>query len=186
MGAWRGRLLVSTPSIGDGVFSRSVVFLLSHDDDGSLGVIVNRPLDSDVHVILPAWSSAVTSPTLLFRGGPVEQEAALAVGVLADPVPVGGPPPGWRSVGGRVGLVDLDSPPPDATTLAGLRVFAGYAGWSAGQLEEEVAEGAWLVLDADPRDLISRHPESLWHDVVRRQSGDLRFWATLPDEPGDN
>lgn len=168
------------------MFARSVVFLLSHDDEGALGVIVNRPLESEVHRVLPEWTSAVTSPTLLFRGGPVEADGAIAVGVLADPAPVDGPPAGWQPMAGRVGLVDLDGPPPAPRQLVGLRVFAGYAGWSSGQLEDEVEEGAWLVLDGGPGDLISRHPESLWRDVVRRQPGDLRFWTTLPDDPSDN
>ncbi|MCK5891967.1 YqgE/AlgH family protein [Aeromicrobium sp.] len=186
MGAWRGRLLVATPAIADGVFARSVVFLLDHDDDGALGVIVNRPLESELHQVLPAWTSSATSPTLLFQGGPVATDGALAVGVLADPVSADGPPSGWRPMAGRVGLVDLDGPPPAPRQLVGLRVFAGYAGWSAGQLEGEVDEGSWLVVEADPADLISRDPESLWRDVVRRQSGDLRYWTTLPVDPGDN
>ncbi len=168
------------------MFARSVVFLLSHDGQGALGVIVNRPLESEVHRLLPEWTSAVTSPTLLFQGGPVEADGAIAVGVLADPAPVDGPPPGWQSMAGRVGLVDLDGPPPAPQQLVGLRVFAGYAGWSPGQLEDEVEEGSWLVLDALPDDLISPHPESLWRDVVRRQSGDLRYWATFPEDPSDN
>lgn len=168
------------------MFVRSVVFLLDHDDDGALGVIVNRPLESEVRRVLPEWTSSVTSPTLLFQGGPVAADGALAVGVLAEPEPVDGPPQGWRPMAGRVGLVDLDGPPPTPRQLVGLRVFAGYAGWSSGQLEAEVEEGSWLVLDAEPDDLISHHPESLWRDVVRRQSGDLRYWATLPEDPGDN
>ncbi|GAA1738054.1 YqgE/AlgH family protein [Aeromicrobium alkaliterrae] len=186
MDAWRGRLLVATPAIGGGVFARSVVILLDHDADGALGVIVNRPLESEVHRLLPDWTSSVTSPTLLFQGGPVAVDSALAVGVLADPAPADGPPVGWRPMAGRIGLVDLDGPPPAPQVLAGLRVFAGYAGWGPGQLEGEVAEGSWLVLEAEPGDLISRHPDSLWHDVVRRQPGDLRFWATLPDDPSEN
>jgi len=182
MDALSGRLLVATPAIESGPFLRSVVFLLDHDADGALGVIVNRPLESDVEDVLPDWASLVNAPVCLFDGGPVGMDSALALGLVADAVP----PPGWRRMAGRVGLVDLDGPVPAGGSLAGLRVFAGYAGWGPEQLEAELAEGAWLVLDARDGDLISPRPETLWRDVLRRQDGDVRFWATFPDDPAIN
>lgn len=170
MAAWVGRLLLATPSIGDGVFARSVVYLLAHGDDGAMGVIVNRPLPAEVDDVLPAWVETVSSPSLLFQGGPVATDSALAVGIGGE----------------TVALVDLDGPPPAPGALSALRVFAGYAGWSPGQLEEEVAEGSWLVVDADPREVFGGHPEALWGDLVRRQRGDLRLWASLPADPDLN
>jgi putative transcriptional regulator len=159
-----------------------VVFLLDHDADGALGVIVNRPLEADVEDVLPDWASLVNAPVCLFEGGPVGMDSALALGLVADSVP----PVGWRQMAGRVGLVDLDGPVPAGGSLAGLRVFAGYAGWGPEQLETELAEGAWLVVEARDSDLISPQPETLWRDVLRRQDGDLRFWATFPDDPAIN
>jgi putative transcriptional regulator len=182
MEALGGRLLVATPLIGAGPFQRSVVFLLDHDHDGALGVIVNRPLESDVDDVLPGWADVVNAPVCLFDGGPVGMDSALALGLAAD----GAPPAGWRQMAGRVGLVDLEGPVPDGSELAGLRVFAGYAGWGPGQLEDEVAEGAWLVADARDDDLISPRPETLWREVLRRQDGDVRFWTTFPDDPSIN
>lgn len=179
----QGRLLVATPVIESGPFLRSVVLVLDHDEDGALGVILNRPLPSDVEDLLPGWSGLVNAPMCLFDGGPVGVDAALALGLVADTVP---PPAGWQQMTGRVGAVDLDGPVPGAGELAGLRVFAGYAGWGPEQLEGELAEGAWLVVDALERDLISSRPELLWRDVLRRQDGDVRFWATFPDDPSDN
>lgn len=180
-----GRLLVSTPAIETGPFVRSVVFVLDHDADGALGVIVNRPLPSDVDDVLPQWADHVNAPVCLFDGGPVAEDSALAVGVLAEES-ITVPPVGWRSMAGRIGLVDLDGPLPVAGQLAGLRLFAGYAGWGAGQVESELAEGAWLVLEARVGDLMSPQPEDLWHEVMRRQSGDLRYWATFPADPSTN
>lgn len=186
MGSLRGRLLVATPAIESGPFQRSVVFLLDHDGDGALGVIVNRPLDSDVDAVLPGWVDVVNAPVCLFEGGPVAMDSALAVGVLPDPEPEVGPPLGWRRMDGRVGLVDLEGPPPGTGVLRGVRVFAGYAGWSSGQLEDELAEGAWLVAEARDNDLLSPQPETLWREVLLRQDGDLRYWATFPDDPHVN
>lgn len=178
----RGRLLVATPAIESGPFLRSVVFVLDHDDDGALGVIVNRPLESEVDDVLPEWAGLVNAPDCLFDGGPVSVDSALALGVIADVVP----PIGWRQMAGRVGLVDLEGPLPGAGELAGLRVFAGYAGWAPGQLEAELEEGAWLVVEAFDSDLTSPQPETLWRDVLRRQKGDARFLTTFPPDPSAN
>lgn len=175
--------MVATSAIDAGPFRRSIVYLLDHDEDGALGVIVNRPMESDVDEVLPAWGDWVNAPGCLFDGGPVAMDSALAVGVVTD---AGARPLGWRQMAGRVGLVDLDGPVPSAGEFLGLRVFAGYAGWSPGQLEAEIEEGSWIVVPATDQDLISPAPERLWEEVLRRQGGETRFWATLPDDPGLN
>jgi putative transcriptional regulator len=183
MATVRGRLLVATSAIQSGPFWRSVVYVLDHDEDGALGVIVNHPLESDVDEVLPEWADCVNAPGCLFEGGPVAMDSALAVGVVSD---VTSGPPGWRQMAGRVGLVDLEGPLPEGGELLGLRVFAGYAGWTPGQLEAEIEEGAWLVLPAEEGDLISPVPDRLWSDVLRRQPGETRFWANLPVDPAQN
>ncbi|ALX04183.1 MULTISPECIES: YqgE/AlgH family protein [Aeromicrobium] len=178
-----GRLLVATPEIAAGPFARSVVLLLDHDEDGALGVVLNHPLEADVEDVLPAWAAVVDAPDCLFQGGPVATDAALAVGVLgSSAVPV----PGWRSMTGPFGLVDLDGPPPQDGALRGLRVFAGYAGWGPEQLEGELEEGSWLVVEARDDDLLSPVPERLWRDVLLRQDDDVRLLSTYPEDPGLN
>jgi putative transcriptional regulator len=172
----RGRLLVATPLIGAGPFWRSVVYLLEHGADGSLGVIVNRPLNARVAEVLPSWGDAVSEPTHLFDGGPVGSDAALAVGVVRD----GLAPFGWHRTSDRVGLVDLDGPVPAHDQFTALRVFAGYAGWDAGQLEDEIDEGSWFVVDALDSDVGAAEPTTLWRDVLHRQSGEMRLLATFP------
>lgn len=175
-------MLVATPAIEMGPFRRSVVFMLDHDAGGALGVIVNRPLESDVDDVLPDWSRLVSAPECLFEGGPVAMDSALALGVLGGEIA----PLGWRQMSGRVGLVDLEGPVPIPGAFSVLRVFAGYAGWNPGQLEQELDEGSWIVVDALDSDLSSPQPETLWSEVLRRQSGDLRFWATFPEDPNWN
>jgi putative transcriptional regulator len=178
-----GRLLVATPAIAAGVFERSVVYVLDHDEDGALGVIVNRPLGASVAEFLPGWGELVNDPTCLFEGGPVATDSALAIGV----VPRGSAPlVGWRPMNGRVGLLDLEVPPPEGAELTGMRVFAGYAGWTSGQLEAEVEEGSWLVVEALDSDLFGPRPDRLWRDVLRRQRDDRQLWATFPQDPAMN
>lgn len=175
-----GRLLVATPVLTDGNFNRAVVVILDHDDDGTLGVIINRSTDRPVGSVLPVWHSHTSQPEVIFEGGPVAQDSAVALAeVTTDEEPLG-----WRRVAGHLGLVDLDTPPEVlAEELRGLRIFAGYAGWSPGQLDDEIAEGAWWVVPAEPGDVFSPTPELLWRAVLRRQPGSLRLVSTYPEDP---
>jgi putative transcriptional regulator len=176
-----GRLLVATPSLTGPAFARTVVLLLDHTADGSMGVVLNRPLDVAVDVVLPAWQPYLTAPARLFRGGPVGQDSAL--GLVAVPGDCD-PPAGVRRIAGSVGLVDLDADPAAVTgQLAGVRVYAGYAGWAGGQLLGEVAEGSWFVVDAEARDAFTDRPARLWREVLRRQPGALAYLATFPENP---
>jgi putative transcriptional regulator len=179
-----GQLLVATPSLREPTFHRAVVLLLDHGPDGGLGVVLNRPLEVEVSAVLPAWQPWTTAPGVLFQGGPVALDSALGlVGVPGD----GREPPGVRRINGSLGLVDLDTDPDEvAASLSGLRVFAGYAGWSADQLEREIGEGSWYLVPAEARDAFTDRPEALWRTVLRRQSGDLAFVASFPDDPDLN
>ena len=176
-----GRLLVATPRLTDPNFRRSVVLLLDHGDDGALGIVVNRPLEVDVSAVLPSWQPYATEPGRLFQGGPVALDSAL--GVVAVPGD-DAEPMGVRRIIGSLGLVDLDTPPQVvAGGVAGLRIFAGYAGWSGGQLEDEIREGAWYVVDSEPWDPFSDTPHRLWREVLRRQRGELALVSTYPEDP---
>lgn len=176
-----GRLLVATPRLTDPNFRRTVVLMLDHGDDGALGIVVNRPLEVNVSAVLPSWQPYATEPGRLFQGGPVALDSAL--GVVAVPGD-DAEPMGVRRIIGSLGLVDLDTPPQVvAGGVAGLRIFAGYAGWSGGQLEEEIHEGAWYVVDSEPRDPFSDAPHRLWREVLRRQRGDLALVSTYPEDP---
>jgi putative transcriptional regulator len=179
-----GRLLVASPTLTDENFRRTVILMLDHGDDGALGLVVNRPMEVDVSTVLPAWQPYATAPGRLFQGGPVQLDSALGLvampGTTAEPV-------GVRLLIGSIGLVDLDAPPEVIVSgLAGLRIFAGYAGWAAGQLEGEISEGAWYVVDSEPRDAFTDSPQRLWYEVLRRQRGRLAMVSTYPDDPTQN
>jgi putative transcriptional regulator len=175
--------------LGDPNFKRTVVLIVEHEDvQGTLGVVLNRPTEISVGQVLEQWTEFTTEPSVVFRGGPVAPNSALALAM----VPGTDEPLGWRALDGapslaRLGLVDLDTPPGLlATQITSLRVYAGYAGWSPGQLEAEIAEGAWYVLPGQPSDVFAASPESLWRQVLRRQEGDMAFLATYPDDPTQN
>jgi putative transcriptional regulator len=160
-----GKLLVALPVLVDPNFDRTVVLVLSHGDEGAIGVVLNRPSATDVDGPLPRWSDAVAQPAVVFVGGPVEPELAIALGQDDD----------------GVGTIDLDGDPA-LRTARQVRVFAGYAGWSAGQLESELVEGAWAVCDSEPDDAFRSDADALWHAVLARQGEPLRRLALLPDD----
>ena len=144
-----GCLLVATPVLADPNFRRTVVLVVEHEpNEGTLGVVLNRPTDVPVGRVLEPWSELVTGPSVVFRGGPVAPSSALAIAL----VPGDAEPLGWHSLASnaamsRLGLVDLDAPPDLlAPVINRLRVYAGYAGWAPGQLKAEIDEGA-LVPD---------------------------------------
>jgi len=173
-----GQLLVATPLLGDPHFARTVVYLLEHDGGGTVGVILNRPSHTPVGQVLPEWHEAVSGPAVVFGGGPVQPDGALCLGQLD------GDGPGVRRVVDGVGTVDLDG---DLTVIVGLtrrlRVFAGHAGWSPGQLDDEMAEGAWWSVPGSADDLFSTEPRNLWPRVLRRQPPPLNLVSTYPPDP---
>jgi len=179
-----GKLLVATPRTGGSVFRRSVVLVLQHGEAGAQGVVLNHPLHASVSSVLPPWQDYVTDPPNVFQGGPVALDSALGlVTVPGDQKE----PMGVRLLFGGIGLVDLDIPPlvvmPE---VAGLRIFAGYAGWSDGQLEQEIRDGGWYVVESEARDAFTPEPEMLWSTVLRRQRGSLALVASLPEDPTMN
>jgi len=180
-----GQLLVASPVLGDPTFARSVVLLVDHDEGGALGVVLNRPTAVRVEAVVPAWGDYTTGPAQIFRGGPVGEDSALALAALAPGHESDtDEPAGFRRLFGTIGLVDLDAEPVAlAGELRAVRVFAGYAGWGPGQLEDELAEQSWFVVDSLPGDAFSTHPDRLWNDVLRRQHGELAMVATFPTDP---
>jgi putative transcriptional regulator len=180
----KGRLLVASPNLVDKNFFRTVIFLIEHTDEGAAGVVLNRPSDSSLSDgPLDAWDSLAADPPLVFVGGPVEQSAAVC---LARPAP-NAQPDGFQPVLQGLGVLDLGCDPRDIRPgLDRLRVFVGYAGWEAGQLEGEIEEGAWYVLDADPEDALCPQPGGLWRFVLKRQGGQLALVANFPADPTMN
>ena len=164
--------------------ARTVIALLEHDDDnGAIGVVVNRPADLAVVDALPSVADLVAPPEVLFEGGPVSQTTAIALGMTEH----GATPDGWSYVVPPLVTVDLDHDPALlAATLRRMRVFAGYAGWSPGQLEGEIEEGAWYVVDSLPLDPFSDEPATLWSQVLRRQGWPLSAVAVCPLDPSMN
>lgn len=199
----RGDLLVAAPTLTDPNFSRSVVLLLACDEGGALGVVLNRPSDTPVGEIVPSWAYHASPPGVLFGGGPVQPNAAICVGHhvggdgsgpasedgCADYSPVGEDDDvsGYSPLTPAIGTVDLHREPEDVPVkLAGLRVFKGYSGWGPGQLEEELEQHAWYVVEGRPELILTSEPEHLWERVLREQGGWLAVISRHPVDPSLN
>jgi putative transcriptional regulator len=179
-----GKLLVASPALEDLNFRRTVVYVCTHDERGAMGLVLNRPVVG-VEVVehLPEWAALAAEPGLVFSGGPVQPDGALAMGRGLDGT-VGA---GWTGLTGELGLVDLRLSPKEVEGGVGaVRVFAGYSGWSAGQLEGEMEEEGWFAVGAEAGDVFTADPLRLWHDVLWRQGGRLAMFALVPENPRAN
>jgi putative transcriptional regulator len=170
----RAHLLVAAPSLFD-YFRRTVVLVIEHTDDGAMGVVLNRTSDTRVSEAVPVLAEQAGEDELVHLGGPVAPDAVVALAEFEDPDDAGTP------VVGSLGVLDPDRP--DAG-LRRLRVYAGYAGWSPGQLEDEVEQGAWIVESADPSDPF--RDGDLWSEALQRKGGAYALLATMPADPSLN
>lgn len=181
---FQGKLLVATPSLADPNFARTVVFMLAHNEQGALGLVLNRPTITDVASPLPEWEDLASEPAVVFVGGPVS-EGTICLARARPEVSV--PSSEYLPLQGTLGTVDLQADPAFvAPWVEELRIFAGYAGWGPAQLESEIAEGAWWVLDTVDADIFSEDPATLWKRVLRRQGGHLAIVSACPPEPSLN
>jgi putative transcriptional regulator len=166
-----------------------VVFVIEHDDEGAVGLVLNRPTGAALSVAVPEWARFAAAPAVAFVGGPVQQDDAMiglaevAGAEVAELVDADG----WQPLLGHIGTLDLGrSPEAVLGRLHAVRVFVGYSGWGPGQLDDELAQGGWYVVDAEPTDLLTSDPASLWRRVLRRQGGDLAVAANYPVDLQNN
>jgi putative transcriptional regulator len=180
-----GRLLVANPVLPDPNFDRTVVLMLAHEDEGALGLVLNRPSEMEVDSPLPRWERLAADPPVVFVGGPVAPSAAICLARVS--MPAVGAAEGWTPVAGELGTLDLEQDPDRVgSTVAEIRVFAGYAAWGPGQLEGEIEAGAWFVVNAEPGDAMVEDPDQLWKRVLRRQGPRLAVVAAFPPDPSNN
>lgn len=174
-----GRLLVATPLLTDPNFERTVIFVCFHDANGAFGLVLNRPVGAPAADLLPEWEESITAPGELQYGGPVERSSFLGLGYIPGPHEDG--LEWWTPIARGVGLVNLAADVEEAAdSLEALRIYHGYAGWGGGQLDAEIGEDSWFVVDVDPGDPFTERPERLWNDVLARQRGALSIYGTYP------
>jgi putative transcriptional regulator len=176
----RGKLLIASPALEDPNFSRTVVLITEHGDDGAMGIVLNRPSEAEVAAVVPDLEP-IAGDEPIFVGGPVQPEALVVLGEFSDPDKAA-----WLVVA-DVGLVAAQTELeelPDAVRRG--RVYAGFSGWGPGQLEEEIEDDAWIIEAPIPRELFPDDPGVLWRAVLERMGGEYALVARMPEDPSLN
>lgn len=174
----RGRLLLDGGKLRGSWFHRTVVLVCQHDAQGAFGLVLNRPAGTQVGEALPGELPEPLKPMPLFVGGPV-QPGALSFLHGDSFLPDGSVMPGIDLGHSLEQLVDLAT---DFSVTRRLLVFAGYAGWSPGQLDDEVRKDAWLIHPASPELIFDPSPRTLWDRILREKGGLFRLLADSPDD----
>ena len=174
----RGMVLLATPPLDDPNFDRSVIYVMEHSAEGAVGVVLNHPTEETEIDGLEQWMDLSAPPVVVFNGGPVQFDALIAIAELRGPRE-----DAWSPILADLGSVDLARDPIDVADEVGrVRMFRGYAGWASGQLDSELAGGAWMVFDAQRDDVFHREPEDLWRLILRRQRSRIAWLANAPDD----
>jgi putative transcriptional regulator len=175
----QGKLLVSSPALVDPNFRKTVVLVAHHDDDGAMGLVLSRPSDVAATDAVPALEGLPGAEGPVFVGGPVQPEAFMVLAEFDDVDEAAAP------IVAGLGFMPADAEP-DELSIRRLRLFAGYSGWSPGQLESELEELSWIVVDAVPDDAFAEDPDELWRNVVHRKGRRFALMERMPFDPGLN
>jgi putative transcriptional regulator len=176
-----GQLLIAGPKLRDPNFSRTVVLMLAHNEEGALGLVLNRPSEKTVREAVPALSDLIDPEQDVLVGGPVQQSAVIVLADFADPSKAA------LIAFDEVGVLgDLDEPDALGDDIREARAFAGHAGWGAGQLEDELDSGDWILEPAQRNDAFSAAPSGLWPLVLTRKGGSYALVARMPADPSVN
>ncbi|HEY4428612.1 MAG TPA: YqgE/AlgH family protein [Solirubrobacteraceae bacterium] len=176
-----GHLLLASPSLRDPNFTRTVVLIGVHNDEGAMGVVLNRPSTVTVREAVPQLEPAVDELEPVYVGGPVQPTSVVCLAEFVEPSLA------ELLVLGRIGFPAPDTGIEELTeNTARRRVFAGYAGWGDGQLDAEVEDGDWIAQPALPEDVFSDAPEDLWSSVLTRKGGTYALIARMPPDPSVN
>lgn len=178
----KGSLLVAEPFLGDPNFERTVVLLTEHGQMGTVGFVMNKPLEINLEQALPEFEG-VQMP--VYYGGPVSEENLYYLHRYGNLIPNshhvvedlywGGDFHALRELY-QSGVVDL----------ANLKFFLGYSGWEKDQLLGELSSHSWMVLSFNQENLLSADAEALWKDVLLNLGGHYTLWANAPADPTMN
>jgi putative transcriptional regulator len=181
MDSIRGQLLVAGPALLDPNFWRTVVLVIEHNEDGALGLVLNRPSETSVGEAVPELSELLDPAQHLYIGGPVQPSAVIVLAEFED-----------RADAALLAFDDvgvLGTGPSEEQLTAGIRAgraFLGHAGWGPGQLDGELERGDWILEPAKLEDAFSSEARLLWSEVLTRKGGSYALVARMPADPSMN
>jgi putative transcriptional regulator len=178
----RGKLILASPVLKDPNFIRTVVLIAEHTDDGAMGLVLNRPANSTVAEAVPDLSWLAGGEEPVYVGGPVAETAVIVLAEFDRPELAG------ALVDDDLGFIGADADDPERLdgAIRRARVFAGHAGWGPGQLEDELAEEAWIIEPPQREEIFTAEPDELWASVLKRKGHRYALLATMPPDPSLN
>jgi putative transcriptional regulator len=177
----KGKLLLASPALADPSFARTVVFVAAHDEDGAMGLVLNRPAEATVADSAPELEELVGAEQPLFVGGPVQPTSVIVLAAFRNPTAAG------LLISDDVGFLAAQADFADSVSATyRARAFAGHAGWGPGQLDDELEREDWIVETPRPEELFSAEPEELWSSVLTRMGGAYALVARMPLDPSLN
>jgi putative transcriptional regulator len=178
----RGKILISEPFLWDYFFKRSVVLLAEHNEEGTFGVIVNKPIKASFNEVVkdfPNFNSKV------FLGGPVQSDSLFFIHTLGEEIANSMeiiPGIFWGGDIERVReMIEMNLIEPSQ-----VRFFVGYSGWAPKQLDGELERNSWLVSNINARELLNSNPSMMWNRSLRRMGKEYAHWNNFPDDPALN
>ena len=182
MDSLRGKLLLASPTMADPNFSRSVILIAEHTEEGAMGLVLNRPAETTVSEAVPDLAWLTPDDANVFVGGPVAETAVIVLAEFDRPELAG------ALVDDDLGFIGADADEPEQLdgAVRRARIFAGHAGWGPGQLEDELAEDAWIVEPPRREEVFTDDPEDLWASVLRRKGRRYALLSTMPPDPSLN
>jgi putative transcriptional regulator len=178
----RGKLLLASPTLLDPNFVRTVVLIAEHSEEGAMGLVLNRPAASTVSEAVPDLAWLTGGEEQVYVGGPVAETAVIVLAEFDRPDLAG------ALVEDDLGFIGADADEPSQLdgAVRRARVFAGHAGWGPGQLEDELAEDAWIVEPPRREEVFTDDPDDLWASVLRRKGRRYALLSTMPPDPSLN
>ena len=176
-----GKLLVADPSIiGDFSFARAVILLADHNDEGSVGFILNKPITHDLRTFVPE----ISQPFSVFEGGPVDQDRLYYVHSRQDCIPNSKPISKELAWGGDFDVIKAMINSGELSSDE-IKFFLGYSGWSCDQLKDEIKQKTWIVLDDGDKkaNISTSNDASFWKSKMMRLGGRYILWANSPSHP---
>lgn len=166
-----GKLLVATEVVQGEIFAKTVILLLHYDDNGAMGLVINRPTDIEPGELVDDAAAFSGYSGTLYWGGPVQMDSLRAL-LLSDT-----PPKGAEAIVGSVHLVHIDEELlEEPADRANLRYFIGYAGWGAGQLDREMERGSWHIVPATDEIVFAEDPRALWKQLTPPRQHRAAIW----------
>tara|TARA_B110001454_G_scaffold210856_1_gene225851 strand:+ start:79 stop:630 length:552 start_codon:yes stop_codon:yes gene_type:complete len=180
--AKKGRLLISEPSLNDNVFFKSVVLLTHHNDEESIGLILNHPTKINLNEIL---NNIPLSDFPIYIGGPVEKQSLHFIHTLGSIIPNSKQIIDGIYFGGDFDTV-IQLMHDKKITKNEIRFFVGYSGWEAEQLNNEIRDDAWIVQTAKNELCMNYSTPKLWSDIIKTKKMEHAIWANMPKDPSLN